>query len=199
MQKLPNIFSIFLFGILWTAPSFASEQVTEKVVFYPISGDTAVALYRSIGEKGPLISDNIRTIAHTNFTLTWQRKYKKDDGNCTLVLAKPRLIITYTLPKPSQKLPQPVAQSWQKFITGIERHEHMHGYFIKEMVRNIELETVGMSIKDDPKCIKFKAELDKKLSVLFQEQRQKGRDLDRADMKSGGIIHQLILNFLNGS
>lgn len=199
MQRTPSFSSLLLLGLLWATHSFASERVTEKVVAYPVSGNTAAALYQSIGENGPLISNNVRTIAHTNFTLTWQRTYKKDDGNCTLIAAKPKLVITYTIPKPLQKLPQPVAQSWQKFITGIQQHEHMHGYFIKEMVRNIELETVGMSIEHDPKCIKFKAELDKKLSVLFQEQRQKGRDLDRADMKSGGTIHQLILNFLNGS
>lgn len=199
MQRTSTLFSLLLLGLIWSTHSFASERVTEKVITYPISGNTPAALYQSIGENGPLISNKVRTIAHTNFTLTWQRTYKKDDGNCTLTFAKPKLVITYTIPKPSQKLSQPIAQSWQKFITGIQKHEHMHGYFIKEMVRNIESETVGMSIKDDPECTKFKTELDKKLSVLFHEQRQKGRDLDRTDMKSGGTIHQLILNFLNGS
>lgn len=198
-MKYKNCFIPFaLLCSFWSTQALANWQAIEKIVTYPISGTTTGALYQSIGQNGPLIGKNIRTIAHTNFTLTWQRKYKKDDGNCTLVSAKPKLTITYTLPKPSQKLSPAIAASWQKFIDGIEQHEHIHGDYIKDMVRKIEAATVGMSVANDPKCVKFKTELDKKLSVLFQEQRQKGRDFDRADMAQGGNIHQLILALLNG-
>ncbi len=74
----------------------------------------------------------------------------------------------------------------------------MHGEYIKEMVRKIEMATTGMSVANDPRCRKFKTELNKVLSALFQEQRQKGRDFDRADMAEGGNIHQLILGLVNG-
>ncbi len=84
-------------------------QPIEKTQTYAISGRTGAQLYHSIGQNGPRINKsngkNIRTIAHTNFTLTWARRYKTDDGNCTLVSATPKLTITYTLPKPAQKLP----------------------------------------------------------------------------------------------
>lgn len=172
-------------------------KAIEKVATYSISGQSGGELYRSIGQNGPKIGNDIRTIAHTNYTLTWSRRYKTDDGNCTLVSAKPKLTITYTLPKPSQKLAPETAKEWNIFLSGIEKHEHIHGDYIKEMVQKIEASTVGMSVANDPKCSEFKIELNKKLSELFQEQRQRGRDFDRADMAQGGNIHQLILALVN--
>ena len=194
-----NIFCTLLAGSsLWASNARAEWQPIEKVETYSVSGTSPAELYASIGQKGPQIGKNIRTIAHTNFTLLWSRKYKTDDGNCTLVSAKPKLTITYTLPKPAQKLSPETAQRWATFYAGIEKHEHIHGDYIKEMVQKIEAATVGMSVANDPKCSKFKTELNKKLSELFQEQRQRGRDFDRSEMAQGGNIHQLILALING-
>lgn len=191
-------FTLLATGTIWAGNAQAEWQAIEKVETYSVSGTTGPELYASIGQKGPQISKNRRTIAHTNFTLLWSRKYKTDDGNCTLVSAKPKLTITYTLPKPAQKLPPETAALWATFYAGIEKHEHIHGDYIKEMVQKIETATVGMSVANDPKCIRFKTELNKVLSNLFQEQRQRGRDFDRSDMAQGGNIHQLILGLVNG-
>lgn len=191
-------FTLLATGTIWAGSAQAEWQAIEKVKTYTVSGTTGPELYASIGQKGPQISKNRRTIAHTNFTLLWSRKYKTDDGNCTLVSAKPKLTITYTLPKPAQKLPPETAALWATFYAGIEKHEHIHGDYIKEMVQKIETATVGMSVANDPKCTKFKTELNKVLSELFQEQRQRGRDFDRSDMAQGGNIHQLILGLVNG-
>lgn len=192
-----TFYCLFALGAVWITPAHAEWRAIEKIENYSVSGTSGAALYASIGQKGPQIGKNIRTIAHTNYTLTWTRKYKTDDGNCTLVSAKPKLTITYTLPKPAQKLPPETAKSWQVFFSGIEKHEHIHGDYIKEMVQKIEAATVGMSVANDPKCTKFKTELNQKLSVLFQEQRQRGRDFDKSDMAQGGNIHQLILGLVN--
>lgn len=190
-------FTLLAMCSLYSSVAYAGWQAIEKVEHYSISGQTGAALYQSIGQKGPEIGKNIRTIAHTNYTLTWSRKYKTDDGNCTLVSAKPKLTITYTLPKPAQKLPAETAEKWAVFLAGIEKHEHIHGDYIKDMVHKIEAFSVGMSVGNDPKCVKFKIEFNKKLTELFQEQRQRGRDFDRSDMAQGGNIHQLILGLVN--
>ena len=195
-MSMKSIFYTLLAGsTLWSGHTQA--ETIEKIETYAISGTSGPALYAAIGEKGPLIGKNIRTIAHTNFTLLWSRKYKTDDGNCTLVSAKPKLTLTYTLPKPAPKLPPQTAALWAEFYAGIEKHEHIHGDYIKEMVQKIEAATVGMSVAKDPKCVKFKTELNKVLSELFQEQRQRGRDFDRIEMAQGGNVHQLILGLVN--
>lgn len=165
---------------------------------YSISGRTGPELYASIGEHGPAAGIG-RAIAFTNFKLTWQRDYRPQaDGACTLVSARPKLIISYVLPKPSQKLPPPIASNWKTFIDGVARHERAHGEMIVDMVREIEAYTVGLSVPDDPNCKKIRAQMTERLSQISQAQRQKSRDFDRVELTEGGAVHQLVLNLVNG-
>ncbi|WP_271899050.1 DUF922 domain-containing Zn-dependent protease [Candidatus Phyllobacterium onerii] len=181
------------------AIALAEWQAVEKVESYAVSGQSGAELYASIGERGPSAGDNGSAIAHTNFRLTWSRKYENQGKACTLVSAKPKLVITYTIPKPAGKLPGAVARDWETFITGIRRHEAVHGDMIREMVKSIETATVGLSVPDDPKCTKIRAEMTKRLSELSQTQRQRSRDFDRTELREGGNIHQLILALVNGA
>ncbi len=77
-------------------------------------------------------------------------------------------------------------------------HERVHGDIIKDMVKQIEASTVGMSVSDDPSCRKIKTELTKRLSALSLAQRQRSRDFDRIELRDGGNVHQFILNLVNG-
>lgn len=187
-------------GVLSFSPAaHAAWQAVEQVETYAIQGRTGAALYESIGERGPEVGGGkVRTIAHTNFKLTWRRKYENQGKACTLVSAVPKLIITYTLPKPSEQLPPPARASWQTFIAGIENHERVHGDHIKDMVTAIEAATVGLSVPDDPKCQKIRAVMTGRLSELSQAQRRKSRDFDEDEMSEGGNVHQLILALVNG-
>ena len=177
--------------------AFAWEPI-EQDEPYSVSGRTGPELYASIGEHGPKAGIG-RAIAFTNFKLTWRRDYRpQPDGACTLVTAVPRLIISYVLPKPSQKLAEPVATNWQTFIDGVRRHERVHGEMIIEMVKEIEAYTVGLSVPDDPNCRKIRAQMTERLSQISQAQRQRSRDFDRVELTEGGAVHQLVLNLVNG-
>ena len=174
-------------------------QPIEEWKTYAISGTSGVELYASIGERGPKIGQEVRTIALTNFKLTWTRKYvPQPDGSCTLTTARPRLIITYTLPKASSPLSQDLKRKWDAFITGVRRHEAVHGVMIKDMVKEIERVSIGLSAPNDPKCIKVRAALQAKLGEISRAQRQKSSDFDRVEMSDGGNVHQLILALVNG-
>lgn len=176
----------------------ASAETTERVENYAISGSSGIELYRSIGERGPK-AGIASAIAHTNFKLTWSRKYEpQDDGGCTLVSARPKLIITYTLPKPSGKLPPAVKKQWDTFIEGVRLHEEVHGVHIKEMLAEIEAATIGFSVADDPKCQKVRKAIIPSLSQASLRQRERSRDFDRVEMANGGNMHRLILALVNG-
>ena len=177
----------------------AEWQAVEKVQTYTIAGKSGADLYASIGEKGPKVGGMTRAIAHTNFKLTWSRKYEAQAGACALVFARPKLIITYTLPRPAGQLPPAAAKNWETFIAGVRSHEVVHGDMIKDMVKAIKSSTVGMSVPGDPNCQKIKTELTKRLSELSLAQRQRSRDFDRTELSKGGNIHQLILALVNGS
>ena len=175
----------------------AEGQVVEQVKTYAISGSTAPELYASIGERGPKAGIG-RAIAHTNFKLTWQRNYVPQGDGCTLVSAKPKLIITYTLPKPSGRLPDGLKQRWDVFYEGVRRHELVHGQMIKDMVATIERTTIGLSVPGDPGCKKIRQEIIKPLSEASLAQRQQSSDFDRVELNDGGNVHRLILSFVNG-
>jgi predicted secreted Zn-dependent protease len=183
--------------LMLPAVARADWQAVEKVKTYAIQGKTGPELYASIGERG-LGTGLVRAIAYTSFKLTWTRKYEPQAGGCTIVTNKPKLIITYTLPKPAEKLPSSTAAKWQTFIAGVQAHERIHGDHIKDMVKAIEVMSVGLSVPNDPDCKKIRTELTARLGALSQEQRQKSRDFDSVELSNGGNVHQLILNLVNG-
>jgi predicted secreted Zn-dependent protease len=179
------------------AMALAAWQATEEVRPYSISGKTGAELYESIGARGPEAGAG-RAIAHTTFKLTWTRKYEPQGNACVIVTNRPKLIITYTLPKPSAALPAAVKSSWEAFISGVQAHERVHGETIKEMVKEIEATSIGLTVADDPDCKKIRIELTRRLGEISQRQRQRGRDFDKIEMGDGGNIQQLILKLVNG-
>lgn len=175
----------------------AGWKPAEQITTYAITGNSGIELYRSIGERGP--QAGVQAVAHTTFKLTWRRDYRPQaDGACVLATARPNLTIIYTWPKAPAKLPPDVAASWQRFISGVEKHERVHGQHILDMVRKIEAFSVGLRAEDDPKCQKVRVVLQQRLGELSDEQRQRGRDFDRAELSNGGAGHQLILTLVNG-
>lgn len=184
---------------LGTAPAMADWKPIERVEAYAISGTTGPALYASIGLKGPKVGGLSRAIAVTNFKLTWQRDYRPQNGACTLVSATPKLIITYTLPEPSEKLDPAMERRWKAFRDGVAAHERVHGDFIKDMVRAIEAQTVGLSVTGDAGCKKIRQEMTRRLSALSQAQRLRSRQFDITELGEGGNVHQLVLALVNGS
>lgn len=179
--------------------SFAARaEVVETVETYAISGTTGGDLYAAIGQRGPQAGGG-RAIAHTTFKLTWTRKYApQPNGACTLVTARPKLIVTYLLPKPSARLSGPAAGAWESFYDGVAAHERVHGDHIKEMVRQIEAFSVGLTAENDPKCAKVRQVLTARLSELSLEQRQRSRDFDRVELGDGGAVRRLVLALVNG-
>jgi predicted secreted Zn-dependent protease len=194
-----NFLSCVLAAVFTLVPAMAlaAWQATEEVRPYSISGKTGAELYESIGARGPEAGAG-RAIAHTTFKLTWTRKYEPQGNACVIVTNRPKLIITYTLPKPSAALPAAVKSSWEAFISGVQAHERVHGETIKEMVKEIEATSIGLTVDDDPDCKKIRIELTRRLGEISARQRQRGRDFDKIEMGDGGNIQQLILKLVNG-
>ena len=190
--------SLFLAaGLLFTAGAAAADwQAVEQVVPYAVQGTTGLEIYRSIGENGPKLGAG-RVIAHTGFKLTWTRKYERQGRACVITVNRPKLVITYTLPKLRTKLSGPVKDRWDTFIAGVTAHEKVHGDFIKELVRQIEAMSVGMRVEDDPDCKKIRPQLQARLGELSKAERARSRDFDKAEMSDGGNVHQLILQLVD--
>lgn len=191
---------LLLASILVPCPALAADwKPIEKIETYAVSGQTAEELYISIGEKGPVIgADKKRAIALTNFKLTWQRDYQPQGGACVLKTAKPKLIITYTMPKPAGKLAAAVQARWDAFATGLITHEKEHGAGIVDMVDKIVAFSTGLTVENDPGCKKIRAQLTQYLDQLSKAQRQGSRDFDKEEFGPGGHLQKLIAAFLIG-
>jgi predicted secreted Zn-dependent protease len=173
-----------------------SWEPIERTEYYKISGSSPMALYQSIGERGPLLGGG-RTIAHTTFKLTWQRDYQQQGAACVLASAKPKLIITYTLPKPASALPADVQAKWDRFFAGIVNHEKLHGVFMRDLTQQIQDISVGLRDENDPGCKKVRAALQAQLKPISDAHGARHSEYDREEMSPGGAVHQLILAFLN--
>lgn len=171
-------------------------QATERVEPYTVQGSTGLEIYQSIGERGPKLGV-ARVIAHTGFKLTWTRKYERQGDACVITVNKPKLIITYTLPKLKSKLSEPLKGRWETFIAGVTAHEKIHGDFIKDMVKQIEAMSVGMTVENDPNCKKIRPQLQARLGELSDAQRARSRDFDKVELSDGGNVHQLILQLVD--
>ena len=176
----------------------AGWTARERTETYAVEGTSGAELYQSIGARGPKIDGDRRTIAHTNFELTWTRSYQPRGRSCVLAKAVPKLTIVTTLPRAAGPLPSAVQASWQTFVAGLRRHEAVHGGFITDMVKAIEAQSVGLAVADDPGCKKICVELTGRLAALAKAQRERSREFDRVEMRDGGNIQSLILALVNG-
>lgn len=184
--------------LLGSVPALASDswEAIEKIDHYAVNGTRPMELYQSIGERGPKLGGG-RVIAHTSFKLTWQRDYQQQGQACVLASAKPKLIITYTLPKPAQKLPSDVAAKWKAFYDGIVAHEKLHGQFMKDLTQQIQDVSIGLRDENDPGCKKVRAALQAQLKPISDAHVARHSEYDQVEMSPGGAVHQLILTFLN--
>lgn len=191
-------FALGLLFLVLAGPAAARDwEPLEQVKTYRISGETGAALYESIGARAPQAGGGL-AIAHTSFKLTWTRRYERQGDACAITVARPKVIITYMLPKPAKALSSPVAESWKRFIDGVERHERVHGEFIQELVQQIQDFSLGLRVEDDPACSKIRQVLTKRLGELSKAERAKNVEFDRVELSPGGNVHQLILALVNG-
>ena len=197
MNSISRLLAVLVASLAAAMPAAAQEwQATEKVEHYKVNGTAPMELYQSIGERGPKLSLG-RVIAHTTFKLTWQRDYRQQGAACVLATAKPRLVITYTLPKPAQKLSPEVAAKWQAFYDGIVEHEKLHGQFMKDLTQAIQDVSIGLRDENDPGCKKVRAALQAQLKPISDAHVARHSEYDQVEMSPGGAVHQLILTFLN--
>lgn len=187
----------FLAAVFLASGAAAQDwQAVERVEPYAVQGATGLEIYQSIGARGPKLGV-ARVIAHTGFKLTWTRKYERQGDACVITVNKPKLIITYTLPSLKSKLSGPLKDRWDTFIAGVTAHEKVHGDFIKDMVKEIEAMSVGMTVENDPNCQKIRSQLQARLGELSQAQRARSRDFDQVELNDGGNVHQLILQLVD--
>jgi predicted secreted Zn-dependent protease len=180
-------------------PAHADIRATEVEKNYPISGTTGIALYESIGARGPRIrSGTSSAIAKTDFELKWGRDYKRAGKDCVLAAARPFLTITYTFPKPKEILAPDIAARWRIFIAGIRAHEAVHGKYVVDMAQEVYNTTVGFRQQNDPECKAIRDAIQVPLKAAFARYKARNRAFEQAELGAGGNVGRLVLGLVNG-
>lgn len=191
-------FLCFIFAVMPMINAQAADwKATENYEYYSVSGTTGPALYQSIGSNGPIISGNRRTIAVTNWDLKWRRDYQPNGNACELVSALPFVTITYSLPKPSQKLTGAIAQKWERFADAITAHEKVHGDYVKRLAQQIIDVTVGLRVENDKACKKIRDEVLNRVAQEFARYKVENSAFEQSEMRKGGNIERLVLELVN--
>ena len=194
-----RFFSCFSFALTAVAAHAADWQPTERTEPYAIAGTTPLALYQSIGERGPKTAIGTRAIAVTEWELLWRRDYQRQGSGCVLASALPFLTIIYKLPKPASNLSAEVSSRWRTFATGIKAHEEVHGVLLQAMTSTIIRETVGLTTaQDDGNCNGLRAKVLEKVKVAYDDYRRDSAEFDRIEMSRGGNVQKLVLGLING-
>ena len=135
--------------------------------------------------------------AKTDFDLKWGRGCKRDSNDCVPAAAQSFLTITYTLPKPAEKLAPDVAARWRVFIASIRAHEAAHGEYIVDMAQDIYDTTVGFRQPNDPNCKKIRNAIQAP-SRPPSRYKARNRAFEQAEMVSGGNVQRLIRGLIEG-
>ncbi|MDZ7822659.1 MAG: DUF922 domain-containing protein [Ahrensia sp.] len=195
MRKIKLYASIIVGGLCLVASHQAGATewtAKETTEYYSVDGASGAAIYKSIGQNGPVINSGTRTIAVTNWDLKWRRDYQPTGNACVLARATPLVKITYTLPKPTQKLSDQMAQKWQVFLSGITAHEKVHGDLIKKLASDIIAATVGLTVEDDRGCTKIRQEVLRQVEAQFATYKADNKAFEQGEMARGGNIEQLV-------
>lgn len=198
MRRVPVLLVLCLQLLAGGSARAEAWQPARQTVTYAIDGATGIALYRSIGERGPELAGR-RVTAYTHYKLLWTRRYRPQlDGSCVLAVAIPHLTIITTLPKAPAGLSPAVAASWQRFIAGIAEHERFHANEIVAMVKGIEAFSAGLSAPSDPDCQAVRAKLQAHVIKTVAEHEATSRAFDKTEWGEDGAMRKLVLELVNG-
>ncbi len=131
------------------AASAQEIDVSERVEFYVVRGESPEALLREMQTKGPAGVFDLRRryFAQADSTVSWSYQYEDTPSGCVIETAEVSVETTYTYPswEGREKAGARLNAYWDHFLSRLERHERGHG----EISRAAGVE-VARSIKATP-------------------------------------------------
>ena len=172
--------------------------VSVKTETYAISGDSGVALMKAMDRQGPRHGFLTRAIAQTRYTVNWTLKWKQAGRACSLEDARADLSIGYRYPKLARKVSPALGRSWTRFLSGVRKHEEMHGRIARDMVSAADRAVRRVTFKDDPSCRKAQKEVSKRVAATYATYEARQRTFDAKEHSAGGTVDRLVEWLIHG-
>ncbi len=181
-----------LSALIATIPARAAPKVSTKTTTFAISGKSGQALLAELERKGPRHGYTSRAIAQTRYTMNTEADWTYRDGSCAVTRPKVRLDITYIYPKVTGPVAGGVKVRWAAFMSGIRKHEEVHGRIAREMAAEADRAVAGLKVADGRNCGKLRAEMKRVVAAIVARHEARQRQFDVVEHKGGGNVEGLI-------
>ncbi|MEM8749641.1 MAG: DUF922 domain-containing protein [Pseudomonadota bacterium] len=168
--------------------------ISEKTVYYEISGNTGAKLFRSINKRGP----RVRRVGHAIATTTASLQVRNvrtavNKRRCRIANVDVVLDLTYRYPRwrGSRNASPEVRRNWERFLKRVVRHEERHGAISKKFARTIHDEIKGSKGRVSRKCKDFGKRAKQKLNRAAARHERAHRRFDQRENRSSARIRRL--------
>ncbi|HEY6633074.1 MAG TPA: DUF922 domain-containing protein, partial [Rhizobiaceae bacterium] len=169
----------------------AGVKVSEKTRSYGISGKTGSALLAGMDRHGPKHGFLTRAIAQTRYSVSWAIEWGETRTGCRVTGIDGKLDITYTYPA-ARNLPPVLQRRWAKFLSGVRKHEKVHGDIARQMARTVEKSVAKVSVAADPGCREARAEAKRRMTAIYADYEARQIKFDAREHREGGPVEGLI-------
>lgn len=184
--------SIVCVGLALGATSAdAGTRVSARTQSYEISGKTGAALLDDMDRRGPRQGFLTRAIAQTSYSLSWTIEWAETRSACRVSSVDGVVDITYTYPA-AKGLSPALERRWNRFLSGVRRHERVHGDIARQMARAIERSVSRVYVGDDRGCRKARAQTKRIMAEITDDHEARQRRYDLREHREGGAVERLI-------
>lgn len=172
--------------------AYAGTKTIVRMETYSVAGQNGEALMRAMNLKGPKHGFLARAMAQTRYSVQWDMDWTSAGGGCKLRRADALLTITYRYPKVAGTIGSELKQRWSRFMAGVRAHEQTHGQIAREMVAAAHREITGVASGNDADCAKSKAEVRRRVNMVYADFERQQRKFDAKEHHYGGNVDGLV-------
>ena len=179
-------------GLCFVGSAEASVEVKVKTSSYRISGQNGAALLQAIALNGPGRGATAHFIAQTTYNVRLNFDLQKAARSCHFANVSAVLTITYTYPEVSSPMSADFRDRWNRFMSGVRKHEETHGRIAREMAAAAERQLNDLSSPGDPSCRKTRAEGKRRVASVYAAYEARQNKFDRVEHAKGGNVEGLV-------
>jgi predicted secreted Zn-dependent protease len=179
-------------GFCLVGSAEASVEVKVKTSSYRISGQNGAALLQAMTLNGPGRGPTAHFIAQTTYKVRLNFDWQKTAGSCQFTNVSAVLTIAYAYPKVSSPMSADFRDRWNRFLSGVRKHEEMHGRIAQEMAAAAQRQLIGLAMSRDPSCQKTRAEGKRRVASVFAAYEARQAKFDQVEHASGGKVESLM-------
>lgn len=159
------------------ADHFPPVQTSERVVRYPIAGESVSALRMQLENHGPLAAEPGHGRTRSELEILSELEPAAD--GCHLVALEIRLQITTTLPewKPAHRAAAELHNHWSEAIAMLERHEMGHRDHVLTAADALRQTVLQLAPQTD--CFRMQWAIDRHFQRTMWKLRMRGERYDR--------------------